>query len=117
MNIHRRQFIKGFSAGGITPLLIPFLNQLNAQNNGVTPKRFLFVVKSSGLTPSELVPPDLVNRLVKSGDSDISPDELIPSKSLIDLPLNDYSLPESLSPLQPHSNYLTILQGLSLIHI
>lgn len=113
MNIHRRQFIKGFSAGGITPLLIPFLNQLNAQNNGVTPKRFLFVVKSSGLTPSELVPPDLVNRLVKSGDSDISPDELIPSKSLIDLPLNDYSLPESLSPLQPHSNYLTILQGLS----
>ena len=110
---HRRHFLKGLTAGGISPLLLPFLHNLRAEDNGLLPKRFLFVVKSSGLTPAELVPSDLAPSMVKPGEKAGWPAELVPAKALIDIPLKDHQLPASLQPLARFTDQLTILQGLS----
>ena len=117
MKLARRQLLKGLTTGAVTPLLKPFLNNLHAEHRGVLPKRFLFVVKSSGLTPAELVPADLVPSMVRPGEREDWPAELVPTKDLVDLPLNHHKLPESLKPLSPFIDDLTIIQGLSLIHI
>jgi len=113
MILQRRNILKGLAAGSVTPLLRPFINNLQAEDEGNLPKRFLFVVKSSGLTPAELVPSDLVETMVRPGEREGWPAELVPSKKLIDLPLKDHKLPASLDPLLPFTDKLTILQGLS----
>ncbi|MCP4846421.1 MAG: DUF1552 domain-containing protein [Verrucomicrobiaceae bacterium] len=109
----RRHLLKGLTAGAISPLLTPFLHNLRAGDNGILPKRFLFVVKSSGLTPAELVPSDLAPSMVKPGEKESWPAQLVPTKALLDIPLNDHQLPESLKPLAGFTDQLTILQGLS----
>ena len=113
MKLERRQLLKGLATGAVTPLLKPFINNLYAEDSGVLPKRFLFVVKSSGLTPAELVPADLVPSMVRPGEREDWPAELVPTKKLIDLPLKDHKIPESLKPLLPFIDDLTIIQGLS----
>ena len=114
MNTKRRTLLKGLSLGALSPLLAPFVSRLQAElNGGPTPKRFLFVVKSSGLTPAELVPQDLVSELVRPGEEEGWPEELQASDRLLDHSLKDRVLPESLRPLAPFQDQLTILQGLS----
>lgn len=113
MKLARRQLLKGLTTGAVAPLLKPFLNNLHAEHRGVLPKRFLFVVKSSGLTPAELVPADLVPSMVRPGEREDWPAELVPTKDLVDLPLKHHKLPESLKPLSPFIDDLTIIQGLS----
>jgi hypothetical protein len=113
MILQRRHLLKGLTAGAVTPLLRPFLNNVLAENEGTLPKRFLFVIKSSGLTPAELVPSDLIPSMVRPGEREDWPTELVPTKDLIDLPLKDHKLPESLKALSPFIDKLTILQGLS----
>jgi|TARA_B110000003_G_scaffold273937_1_gene312659 hypothetical protein len=114
MNSTRRRLLKGLSVGSLSPLLIPFMQRLQAEEKGsYSPKRFLFVVKSSGLTPAELVPVDLAPKMVKPGEKDGYPEKLDPSKKLLDLSLKDRELPESLQGLDPFKDRLTILQGLS----
>jgi hypothetical protein len=109
----RRNLLKGLTAGAISPLLAPFIHNLRAEGNGVLPKRFLFVVKSSGLTPADLVPADLAPSMVKPGERESWPNELAPATELLDIPLTDHRLPASLQPLAPFTDQLTILQGLS----
>ena len=109
----RRQLLKGLSIGALSPLLSPFVSQLHAESNAIRPRRFLFVVKSSGLTPAELVPTDLTPSMVRPGEEDGWPDELVPTDRLLDLALADRTLPESLQALSPFKDQLTILQGLS----
>ena len=116
MNLTRRQVLKGLSLGALSPLLAPFLRQVRVHADGdpsALPRRFLFVVKSSGLTPAELVPKDLAARMVKPGEEKGWPDELEPSDELLDLSLKDRELPDSLQALAPFKDQLTILQGLS----
>jgi len=114
MNTKRRTLLKGLSLGALSPLLTPFVSRLEAElNGGPTPKRFLFVVKSSGLTPAELVPQDLVSELVEPGEEAGWPEELRASDRLLDHSLKARVLPESLQPLAPFQDQLTILQGLS----
>jgi hypothetical protein len=115
-NPTRRQALKSLSLGALSPLLVPFVRQLRVHADGnpaALPKRFLFVVKSSGLTPAELVPTDLAAKMVKPGEEKGWPEELRPSDTLLDLPLTDRELPASLQSLAPFTNRLTILQGLS----
>ena len=59
MKYSRRHTIKTFgtlSHGSLA--FTPFMNHLAAQRTtGATPKRFLFVLKSSGLTEEHITPP------------------------------------------------------------
>jgi hypothetical protein len=109
----RRKVLKGLSLGAISPLLMPFVNRLRAEDASISPRRFLFVVKSSGLTPAELVPTDLVGKMVRPGEENDWPEELAPSGMLLDLSLAERELPVSLQALTPFKDQLTILQGLS----
>ena len=54
----RRQLLKGLSLGSGGVVLSPLIGQLAAQAAGRNefPQRFVFVVKSSGLTPGHVVP-------------------------------------------------------------
>ena len=59
LKTNRRTLLKTAAAAGVSPLLLPFLQRVQAEAAGAEralPKRFLFVVKCSGLTPAELVP-------------------------------------------------------------
>ena len=111
--INRRQALKGLSGCISVPLLMPFVNRLEAELRGELPCRFLFVIKSSGLTPSELVPKNLIPEYIKPAEEKGWPNTLKQSERLIDLPLAGLDLPNSLEPLTPYKNQLTILQGLS----
>ncbi len=112
----RRELLKTAAAATVSPLLLPFLQRVQAEAAGglaAVPKRFLFVVKCSGLTPSELVPAGLADEWTRPGNEDGWPDELKPAESLLDVSLADHELPESLRSLTPYKDHLKILQGLS----
>ena len=111
--INRRQALKGLSGCVSVPLLMPFVNRLEAESRGELPRRFLFVIKSSGLTSAELVPKNLSSEYIIPAEEKGWPNTLKQSEKLIDLPLTGLDLPEFLKPLTPYNNQLTILQGLS----
>ncbi|MFM8271947.1 MAG: DUF1552 domain-containing protein, partial [Gemmata sp.] len=97
----RRRFLRGvtFGAGGIA--LAPLVRQMEAHAAGrasALPRRFVFVIKSSGLTPKAIRPAD-----VKLGDG----------RRTVDLQLKDYKLPETLQSLEAFKDQLMILEGLS----
>ena len=72
-NPTRRQVLKGLSVGALSPLLVPFTKHVRLHAEGTSsdlPRRFLFVVKSSGLTPAELVPKDLASKMTKPGEEE-----------------------------------------------
>lgn len=104
MNNSRRHFLKGLTLGSGSILLTPMLGRFHAEAAGIgpeaLPKRFVFVVKSSGIIPDRLEPESLQNKIAKQ-------------ESLIDEPLSDCKLPDSLSSLEPFKNKTSIIQGLS----
>ena len=72
MTYKRRQFLKDLSLGGSSLAMAPFLHSLRVHAEGdeaAFPKRFVFVVKSSGIDKFNLVPDGLTNHFVdeKSG--------------------------------------------------
>ena len=100
MNMSRRSILRhgALLAGGaaVSPLLHPFLARAAAEAAGkAPPKRFVFVVKSSGLTPAELVPAEMqkervhVGEASKAGDNYKAAASLKPTDALIDRPLAD----------------------------
>ena len=105
MNPSRRDVL---IAASTSPLLLPFFNRELSAADDIRPPRFLFVVKSSGLTPAELVPNELRSTMVTNGEEAGWPDELRPSDSLLDLSLVDKKLPVSLRALAPFKDKLTI---------
>ena len=83
-----------------------------AANESTLPKRFVFVVKSSGVDKYNLVPDGIDNHFQgddgrKLGNRGREPGELI------DVSLTDHKLPEKLSALESLKNRLTIIQSLS----
>lgn len=126
MAISRRQTLKnlsvGFGGATIAPALAPFVQQARAEaagDAGQLPKRVVFVVKSSGLTPNELVPTEFVEELIKRkpgskpSDNYQLPDDLKQVDKLVDRSLAGKTLPASLKALKPFQDQVTILQGLS----
>ena len=121
MALTRRDILKGITLGSSSMVLSPIVNQLAAHADGVQqmPKRFVFVVKSSGLTPAALVPETLMDERVTlakpkgSGAGYSIGDRLNPTDKLIDISLAEHKLPESLAPLNAVKKRMTILQGLS----
>ena len=99
----RRNFIKGISLGSGGMLLAPLLRQLSAEAAGVSeafPQRFVFLVKSSGLTPAAITPSSLLKKRLGSG-------------SYSRAALKDHSLPKSLKALEPFKDQVGIVQGFS----
>ncbi|MFT6241749.1 MAG: hypothetical protein ACJAQT_003849 [Akkermansiaceae bacterium] len=95
--MNRRNLLKGVTLGAGATALSPFLSHLRAAEIGKLPKRFVFVVKGSGLQAEYLNPEGLQH----GGDT------------LVDASLDGKILPESLKPLEAFRNKLTIIQGLS----
>jgi hypothetical protein len=99
----RRDFIRntasalGLAAMSATP-------RLSATTGGTTPTpRFIFLRKSNGTFPSELVPPSL-------SEADKTKEQ---NMEALDLDLDGHDLPAWMEPIAKHKNDLTILQGLS----
>ena len=124
MPLSRRELLKqsALITGGATlsPLLMPFVARAKAEAAGKKPPlRFVFVVKSSGLTPAELVPQDFAKELVNTGEANNpGPNyrqalSLKPAEKLIDRPLAKVRLHESLAALEPFKDRTAIVQGLS----
>ena len=124
MKLSRRQILRQTAlipgAAAVSPLLLPFLQRAHADAQGAPPpKRFVFVVKSSGLTPAELVPKELTDELVQVGDANNpGPNyrQALSLKSvdkLVDRRLSELTLHESMSGLEPLKDRMAIVQGLS----
>ena len=95
--IDRRTALKGVSLGVGATVLGPFLKNLGAAEQRLTPKRFVFVVKSSGLQGDYLNPEGLQHR----------------GEHIVHEPLKGRKLSESMKSLEPFKDQLTIIQGLS----
>lgn len=97
----RRTILKGVTLGAGSLALSPFvhhLSMLDAKEAGAQlPKRFVFVVKASGLQAEFLNPQGLQH----GGDN------------LVDESLQNKTLPAGMESLDPFKKKLTILQGLS----
>jgi hypothetical protein len=124
MTLSRRQILRNATllpaSAAISPLLMPAVQHARAQANGdAPPLRFVFVVKSSGLTPAELVPKEIYKERVHVGNASPSGDSykqalsLKASDTLIDQSLKKSTLHESLAALTPFKNQMAIVQGLS----
>ncbi|NNE91144.1 MAG: DUF1552 domain-containing protein, partial [Verrucomicrobiales bacterium] len=116
-NPTRRRLLK---SAAVSPLLVPFLERARAEAEGLAPpKRFVFVIKSSGLTPAELVPKELESERVSKGEAtNPGPNykqalQLNASDTLIEKPLADLTLHESMASLEPFKSRLATVQGLS----
>ncbi len=87
----------GASGLALAPFLSRYAHSEEVSPQAQTPKRFLFVVKSSGLQAGFINPEGLQH----GGDS------------IVDQPLADHKLAEGMESLEPFRKRLTILQGLS----
>jgi len=96
--LDRRSVLKGITLGAGAVLLQPFLNALKAEAAGQAPPlRIIFLMQGNGLWPHHVQP-----KGVDAGKG-----------GLIDLPMANLELPESLAPLAPFKNRLGIIQKLS----
>ena len=70
MIYQRRKFLQGISLGGASLAMAPFLRSVQvhaAGNEAALPKRFVFVVKSSGIDRYNLVPGGIENHFKTTG--------------------------------------------------
>ena len=102
--ISRKEFLKlsalGFGAMSLAPA---FHQAFAAANSNGTPKRFIFIRKSSGIRPLEIALRDFT-------DSDKALDE---KKEPLEADLDKHELPTWLRGLDAYKEHMTILQGLS----
>ncbi len=110
MRYSRRDVLKHASFGAASALFTPFLNSVAAHAAGddaAMPRRFVFIMKSSGIDKFNLVPKDLAGG--KSG-----PETYPESRDrLVEAPLTADTLPPLLEPLAPFAGKVTVVQGLS----
>ncbi len=100
----RRDFLKTSVLGAGAMALAPSFNQLfAAPGSAGIPKRFIFIRKSSGISPLETA-------LRNFSDKDRVLDE---SKQPLEVDLDKHELPKWLRGLDAHKEHMTILQGLS----
>jgi len=112
----RRQFFRKLSRGGSALALTPFFQSLRAHGEGneaILPKRFVFVVKSSGIDKFNLVPKGLENHFVNPDDHKKLGNRGRREGPLVDVALADHKLPEKLAALETLKDRLTIIQSLS----
>jgi hypothetical protein len=107
---NRRDFIKTTTAGLFGVAGFSAMPQLRAAVGGSSSAsvsagvpRFIFIRKSNGTFPSELVPVSLT-AAEKQKEA---------NKEALDIDLDRHELPEWMEPIAAHKNDLTLLQGLS----
>ena len=104
--ISRRTALGHLAAGiGVAPMLQGIAARAAAPQDSIA-KRFVFIVRSNGILPTEIQPQGLESLVRPRGA------RLAQSKA-IDRPLSEYSLSRSLSALEPYKDRVTIVQGLS----
>lgn len=116
MTTTRRYFLNQLSLGGSSLAMAPFLNSVRLQaagNEAALPKRFVFVVKSSGVEKFNLVPDGLENHFTNPENGKKLGNRGRRHGPLVDVALSDYKLPEKLHALDSFKDRLTILQSLS----
>lgn len=108
----RRNFIKTLSLGISAPAFMPFIENLYAESTGnknLLPKRFVFVIKSSGLDGNNFLPTDGTIKPVQRNYQGA----MRQTDKLTRYKLKKETLPEVLSPLSSLCSKTTVLQGLS----
>lgn len=95
--LNRRSALQRIGLGAGATALTPFLQRLHAEQQQQLPKRFVFVVKSSGLQGEYLNPEGLTHG----------------GPTLVDERLQGRNLPDGMKSLEPFKDRLTIIQGLS----
>ena len=116
MTYKRRQFLRDLSLGGSSLAIAPFLHSLRIHAEGdeaAFPKRFVFVVKSSGLDKFNLVPDGLTNHFVDEKSGQKLGNRSRREGALVDVPLTKHKLPEKLAALEKFKDQMTIIQSLS----
>ena len=121
MKTTRRNCLKSLTFGGGSLVLSPLIDQLAAQAEGISksPQRFVFMVKSSGLTPGHIVPDNFAGDYIEqkeayiAGEGYTSGVQMKDNDQLIQRSLKDAVLNRSMKSLEPFKDRLTILQGLS----
>jgi len=96
--------------------MAPFLHSLRvhaAGNAAVFPKRFVFVVKSSGIDKYNLVPDGLTNHFVDEKSGQKLGNRSRREGALVDVPLAKHKLPSKLAALEKFKDRMTIIQSLS----
>ena len=112
----RREFLQNLSLGGGALAMAPFLESMRVHAAGDTeslPKRFVFVVKSSGLEKFNLVPQGLTNNYVDETSGEKLGNRSRREGPLVYVSLADHQLPEKLAALEEFKERLTIIQSLS----
>lgn len=106
MTVSRRETLKGLALGAGLSSVAPILRiaaQQAVSDEQPAPKRFVFVLKSSGIDRANLVPTNL----------DVKFTEDQSRGELVDVALDSETLPEILEPFQSLLDRVTIVQGLS----
>ncbi len=112
----RRKVMKDLSVGGLSLGMASCLRSIQAhaaRNEDALPKRFVFVVKSSGIDKFNLVPEGLENHFINPDDGKKLGNRGRREGPLVDISLTDRQLPEKLKIMDPFKDRLTILQSLS----
>ena len=112
----RRKVMKDLSVGGLSLGMASCLRSIQAHatgNEDALPKRFVFVVKSSGIDKFNLVPEGLENHFINPEDGKKLGNRGRREGPLVDVSLTDRQLPEKLKILNPFKDRLTIIQSLS----
>ena len=112
----RRKVMKDLSVGGLSLGMASCLRSIQAHatgNEDALPKRFVFVVKSSGIDKFNLVPEGLENHFINPEDGKKLGNRGRRVGPLVDVSLTDRQLPEKLKILNPFKDRLTIIQSLS----
>ncbi len=112
----RRRFFDHVSVGGASLAMAPFLHSLKvdaAGNESELPKRFVFVVKSSGIDKYNLVADGLENHFVDAKDGRKLGNRGRLLGPRVDVSLADFPLPKKLDPVKAFRDRLTIIQSLS----
>ena len=86
---------------------------MRAGNEAALPKRFVFVVKSSGIDKFNLVPEGFENHFVNPDDGKKLGNRGRREGPLVDVPLAEHKLPEKLASLETFKDRLTVIQSLS----
>ncbi|MDB4711212.1 DUF1552 domain-containing protein [Verrucomicrobiales bacterium] len=116
MTYKRRNFLRTLSLGSSSLAMVPFLQSVRvhaAGDEAALPKRFVFVVKSSGIDKFNLVPDGLTNHFVDEKNGEKLGNRSRREGSLVDVPLAAHKLPDKLSVLENFKDRLTIIQSLS----
>ena len=104
MATNRRRFLQTSAAHAGALALAPSLGQLlAAPARDTSPRRFIFIRKSNGVRPNEVVLPSFSDK-EKSLDA---------KKQPLEVDLDKHELPNWLRALDGHKQHMTILHGLS----